>query len=201
VPYSLTRLASMRSGGEQDQTLIVDVQIGVHRLAKHRRRHFRDDRIGDVTIAAERGRLQVAYLALLAAVLLFRPARRWVLAQAGTFKVSYPNRPPVTVPRGHSVLEASRWARVPPHLDLRRPGMMLDQQDLNNRRIRGAAATFRPRTADARPDQGAAPRVLLACQLRPAHDIGVLLLLPQRAAEAATTLICRGRRPNERVWI
>lgn len=131
-------------------------------------------------------RLQLAYLALLAAVLLFRAARRWVLAQAGSFKVSYPNRLPVTVPRGHSVLEASRWARIP-HTSICGG--------------RGRCSTCRIRITEGydqlpRPSDlerlaldriKAPPRVRLACQLRPAHDLGVLLLLPQRATG-------RGRR-------
>lgn len=131
-------------------------------------------------------RSQVAYLALLAAVFLFRAARHWVLAKAGSFRVSYPNRQPVIVPRGHSVLEASRWAGVP-HTSVCGG--------------RGRCSTCRIRITEGndqlpRPSDlerltleriKAPPRVRLACQLRPVQDLGVLLLLPQRASD-------RGRR-------
>lgn len=133
-------------------------------------------------------RLQVAYLALLVAVLLFRAARRWGLGASRKLQSVLFESTAGHVPRGHSVLEASRWAGIP-HTSICGG--------------RGRCSTCRIRISEGY-DQLPPPsdlerltlerikapaRVRLACQLRPVHDLGVLLLLPQPAT-------ARGRRFN-----
>lgn len=122
-------------------------------------------------LAETRDRWLWAYVALVAAVLAARLARRAVEAgRRSTYTLRYPDRE-VQVPKGHTVLEASRAHRIP-HLSLCGG--------------RGRCSTCRVRVAPAKGlppparDEAATlasihapPDVRLACQLRPAQDLDV----------------------------
>jgi adenylate cyclase len=122
-------------------------------------------------LAAAREGWTWGYLALLAGALVARQGRRLVEAsERSAVTLRYPERE-VRVPRGYTVLEASRAHRVP-HLAMCGG--------------RGRCSTCRVRVApyDSLPPPNAdeaatlasikAPRdVRLACQLRPTHDLAV----------------------------
>ncbi|WP_119153403.1 adenylate/guanylate cyclase domain-containing protein [Caldimonas tepidiphila] len=126
--------------------------------------------------------LLLGFAALGASVLLVRGAHGWWLRGRGALvRIRYPDRV-VTVPRGWSVLEASR-AHGLPHLSLcggrARCSTCRVQVDAPHHACNPVSDEER-RTLDR---VGAGPGVRLACQLRPVADIEVTPLLPARAAD------------------
>jgi adenylate cyclase len=120
-----------------------------------------------------------SFAAALAIVLLARAAR-YARQRRTRIRITYPGGAEVAVPRGLTVLEASRFARIP-HASVCGG--------------RGRCSTCRVRVVrglkslpPAKPDEvrvlervGAPPNVRLACQLRPAADLSILPLLPANA--------------------
>ncbi len=120
--------------------------------------------------------MQLAYVALVALVLMTRFARNRLAHHVTAIRVTYPDGRAVRVPRGFSILEASRWNRIP-HASICGG--------------RGRCSTCRVMVArglDGLPPPSAgeletlwrvkAPAaVRLACQLRPGHDVSVVPLL------------------------
>lgn len=117
----------------------------------------------------------LACLGLFGLVLLARLARGWHERRGGALRVSYPNERSALVPRGFSVLEASRAAGIP-HASVCGG--------------RGRCSTCRVKVIGqdgcppALPGEqsvldrvGAGPGVRLACQLRPEADVSVVPLL------------------------
>jgi adenylate cyclase len=134
--------------------------------------------------------------AVFAALFLLALGARGVRAlrerRGGTIRVTYPGGQVARVPRGFSVLEASRSARVP------HASVCGGRARCSTCRVRviGAAAALPPPSAGeravlARSDVRGAVR--LACQLRPTGDISVVPLLP--AGSAAIR-----RRPPATPW-
>ena len=131
----------------------------------------------------------VGYTTLLGAVLVARGVRSVRQRRRGLIRVTYPNGRRVIVPVGLSVLEVSRYARIP-HASVCGG--------------RGRCSTCRVRIQTARPQPppdetesrvlrrlGMPHDVRLACQLRPTSDLGVTPLLP------ATATAADGRPPGD----
>ncbi len=124
--------------------------------------------------------LQLAYVALVGCILVLRFSRNFRKGKTA-LRITYPTGRVVEVPHGFSVLEASRWARIP-HASVCGG--------------RGRCSTCRVRVArglDGLPPSvpgeretlervKAPPFIRLACQLRPGHDVSVVPLLPASVA-------------------
>ncbi|MBA9067816.1 adenylate cyclase [Methylobacterium sp. RAS18] len=137
-------------------------------------------------LGAIRRGLFLAYLALLALVLLARGARTLAETRGGFVRIGYPDGRTVRVPRGSSVLEASRRGRIP-HASVCGG--------------RGRCSTCRIRVVDTErsrllpePERaerlvldriGASPGIRLACQLRPDGDLTVAPLFTPQARAAS----------------
>jgi adenylate cyclase len=122
-------------------------------------------------------RLQVGYVALVAAIFLMRAVRSASERRRGEIRIGYRADRRVTVPLGFSILEASRWARIP-HASVCGG--------------RGRCSTCRVRVT-AGLEQLASPTpaelatllrvrapagIRLACQVRPTCDVSVVPLVP-----------------------
>ena len=96
-------------------------------------------------------------------------------------RITYPGNREVQVPRGFSVLEASRFARIA-HASV--CGGRGRCSTCRVRVVAPVSALPPPSAAEQRVLQrvGAPPNVRLACQLRPTADLSVIPLLPAHAA-------------------
>ena len=115
----------------------------------------------------------------LGAILAARAARHG-FERRGRIRITYPDGREVQVPRGFSVLEASRFARIP------HASVCGGRGRCSTCRIRigsGLVSLPPPSPSEKRVLQrvGAAPNVRLACQLRPTANITVTPLLPPHA--------------------
>ncbi|MGH7875455.1 MAG: adenylate/guanylate cyclase domain-containing protein [Candidatus Binatia bacterium] len=119
------------------------------------------------------------YVSAVLLTLLARLARS-VFERRRRIRISYPDGAAVHVPRGFSVLEASRFAGIP------HASVCGGRGRCSTCRIRIAldgAELPTPSPAEQKLLQrvGAPPNVRLACQLRPTHDLAVTPLLPANA--------------------
>ncbi|HEY7714301.1 MAG TPA: adenylate/guanylate cyclase domain-containing protein [Candidatus Binatia bacterium] len=119
------------------------------------------------------------FWACLAAVLLARLMRQ-LKQRRSRVRITYPQAREVQVPRGFSVLEASRFAGIP------HASVCGGRGRCSTCRIRISQGLSRqplPSAAEQKVLQriGAAPNVRLACQLRPAAHITINPLLPANA--------------------
>lgn len=122
-----------------------------------------------------------SYVGLVAATFALRLGRDWHARRFRAIRVTYPGGKVVSVPRGFTVLEASRWAAVP-HASVCGG--------------RGRCSTCRVRIVDGADDLpapseverrtlariGSPVNVRLACQLRPRGDVRVEPLVRASAA-------------------
>ncbi|MFB0488046.1 adenylate cyclase [Methylobacterium sp. OAE515] len=148
-------------------------------------------------LAGIRDRMLLTYAALLGAVIAARGARTFAEVKRGTIRLSYPDGRVVRVPRGTSVLEASRRNRIP-HASVCGG--------------RGRCSTCRIRVtdgSDGAPAPGrteravleriaAGPGVRLACQFRPETDMAVVPLLPPQPRMRQADLLDRAQSGEER---
>ncbi|SDO64325.1 adenylate cyclase [Methylobacterium phyllostachyos] len=148
-------------------------------------------------LAGIRDRMLLIYAGLVAAVIAARGVRTLAEIQRGTVRLSYPDGRVVRVPRGTSVLEASRRNRIP-HASVCGG--------------RGRCSTCRIRVtdgSDGAPPPGrtegavlarivAGPGVRLACQFRPETDLAVVPLLPPQPRVRPTDLLDRAESGEER---
>ena len=148
-------------------------------------------------LAAVRDGLLGTYAGLVAAVIAARGARTLAEIKRGTIRLSYPDGRVVRVPRGTSVLEASRRNRIP-HASVCGG--------------RGRCSTCRIRVtdgSDGAPTPGrteravleriaAGPGVRLACQFRPETDMAVVPLLPPQPRMRQADLLDRAQSGEER---
>jgi adenylate cyclase len=147
----------------------------------------------------ERNLSLAAALGLIVLVMLARGVRALRERQGGIIRVSYPDGRTARIPRGFSVLEASRAARIP------HASVCGGRARCSTCRIRVIAGSGRIPAPGANEQivldrVGAGPLVRLACQLRPEGDIAVVPLLPPNWSAAAlrgTTL----PRPGEERFI
>ncbi|MCJ2052498.1 adenylate/guanylate cyclase domain-containing protein [Methylobacterium sp. J-070] len=148
-------------------------------------------------LAGIRDRMLLTYAALVAAVILARGTRTLAEIKRGTVRLSYPDGRVIRVPRGTSVLEASRRNRIP-HASVCGG--------------RGRCSTCRIRVtdgSDGAPPPGraegavlariaAGPGVRLACQFRPETDLAVVPLLPPHPRMRRADLLDRAESGEER---
>ncbi len=148
-------------------------------------------------LAAIRDGLLGTYAGLVAAVVAARGVRTLAEVKRGTIRLSYPDGRVVRVPRGTSVLEASRRNRIP-HASVCGG--------------RGRCSTCRIRVtdgSDGAPSPGrtersvleriaAGPGVRLACQFRPETDMAVVPLLPPQPRMRQADLLDRAQSGEER---
>ncbi len=128
--------------------------------------------------------LSLTYLGLLAGAFGSRVLRDWHARRFASIRITYAGGRIVTVPSGFSVLEASRWARIP------HASVCGGRGRCSTCRVRVAAGAEGCGVTAAMERQtleriGAPPDVRLACQLRPAGDIAVEpLVRPSREPQA-----------------
>ncbi|MCJ2135965.1 adenylate/guanylate cyclase domain-containing protein [Methylobacterium sp. J-026] len=148
-------------------------------------------------LAGIRDGMLLTYAGLVAAVVAARGLRSLAEVTRGTVRLSYPDGRVVRVPRGTSVLEASRRNRIP-HASVCGG--------------RGRCSTCRIRVtdgSDGAPDPGraeravleriaAGPGVRLACQFRPETDLAVVPLLPPQPRVRQADLLDRAESGEER---
>ncbi len=148
-------------------------------------------------LADIRAGMLTTYAGLVAAVIAARGARTLTEVKRGTIRLSYPDGRVVRVPRGSSVLEASRRNRIP-HASVCGG--------------RGRCSTCRIRVtdgSDGTPSPGraeravleriaAGPGVRLACQFRPETDLAVVPLLPPQPRVRQADLLDRAQSGEER---
>ena len=117
------------------------------------------------------------YAAALALVLGARGVRTLVERRAGTVRIAYPDGRSVRIPKGLSVLDASRRAGIP-HAAV--CGGRARCTTCRVRVLLGAESLGPPAPAEARvlSPLGTDRAVRLACQLKPTTDISVWPLLP-----------------------
>src|SRR5665213_1132182 len=138
--------------------------------------HMRDPAVGGASWKLE-VELYWAFALLIAAVFAARTIRWLLQYRYGLIGITYPSGQRVQIPKGLSVLDASRRARIP-HASICggrgrcttcRVTVLRGQQGLPAQSPSERAALIRLRVSK---------NVRLACQLRPQDDVSVLLLLP-----------------------
>ena len=97
------------------------------------------------------------HLGLVALILVTRGTREHIRRRQGV-RITYPGGREVLVPAGFTILEASRFARDPARLGVRRPRALLDVPRARDPRRRGPARRDRRRAARARASGRAGPR-------------------------------------------
>ncbi len=122
------------------------------------------------------GMIELALAVLLGVTLAARAARQ-VIERGHSVRITYPGARTVSVPVGFSVLEASRQGRIA-HASV--CGGRGRCSTCRVRVLSGSGPLPPPGTVEARvlSRLNAAPEVRLACQLRPIHDLAVMLLIP-----------------------
>ena len=121
-------------------------------------------------------RLQLAYLAAVAATFLLRALRSAFERRHGGIGIHYRSGRHITVPRGFSILEASRWARIP-HVSV-----CGGRGRCSTCRVwvsRGLEQLAPPTPSELSTLQRfrAASGIRLACQVRPISDVTVAPLV------------------------
>ncbi len=141
-----------------------------------------------------------AYLAFalpLGGVLLARGLRYW-MGRHTRVRITYPEGRSVSVPRGSSVLEASRIGQVP-HVSL--CGGRGRCSTCRVRVVAGAEGLAPPSSQERSTlsRSGATAGVRLACQLRPTHDIAVMpVFAVSRAGTGGAAVARNGSASHER---
>ena len=146
-----------------------------------------EDAAGRAALARLSGWLVDGYVLLLVGTIGLRQVRNWHAKRSNPVRVTYPGGRAVVVPRGTSVLEASRAAGIP-HMAL-----CGGRGRCSTCRVRvsaGAAALPAPNPTEAAvlARMTAPPSVRLACQLRPAADLTVAPLLVPRDGAAPVAI-------------
>ncbi len=128
------------------------------------------------------------YLGLVAGTVGLRALRNWHIRRFRAVRITYPGERVVSVPAGFTVLEASRWAKIP------HTSVCGGRGRCSTCRIRvthGGAQLAPPNPTELRTLAriGDPPGVRLACQTRPRADIAVELLV--RTSAQATHDVMR----------
>jgi len=116
--------------------------------------------------------LTVIYVALVIGIFGLRAARTWQARRLHGIRITYPGGHVVSVSRGFSVLEASRWAGLP-HASV--CGGRGRCSTCKVRVVQGAKRLDKPGPVERLTLRriAAPPTVRLACQLRPSADLSV----------------------------
>ena len=116
--------------------------------------------------------LTVIYVALVIGIFGLRAARTWQAKRLHGIRITYPGGHVVSVSRGFSVLEASRWAGLP-HASV--CGGRGRCSTCKVRVVQGAKRLDKPGPVERLTLRriAAPPTVRLACQLRPSADLSV----------------------------
>jgi adenylate cyclase len=116
--------------------------------------------------------MTVIYVVLVIGIFGLRAARTWQTRRLHGIRISYPGGHVVSVSRGFSVLEASRWAGLP-HASV--CGGRGRCSTCKVRIVQGAKWLDRPGPVERLTLRriAAPPTVRLACQLRPSGDLSV----------------------------
>jgi adenylate cyclase len=138
--------------------------------------HLRDPAIGGPSWNLE-VQLYWIYGLLVAFVIAARGVRRLIQRRQGLIGISYPSGQRVDIPKGYTVLDASRRARIPHAAICGGRGRC---STCRVRVLRGQQGLPAPSPSEVAvlARLGAGPNVRLACQLRPRAEVSVLLLLP-----------------------
>jgi adenylate cyclase len=125
----------------------------------------------------------IAGFFLILALTLFLRGARHLYGRGSRIRINYPDGREIRVPRGFSVLEASRFGRVP------HASVCGGRGRCSTCRVRVLAPADGLPPASAAEEKvltrvGAPPNVRLACQLRPTANLSVIPLLPAHAAAA-----------------
>ena len=144
-----------------------------------------------------RDRMLLTYAVLVGGVIAARGARTVAEVKRGTIRLSYPDGRVVRVPRGTSVLEASRRNRIP------HASVCGGRGRCSTCRIRvtdGSDGTPAPGRAERAVLEriAAGPGVRLACQFRPETDLSVVPLLPPQPRMRQADLLDRAQSGEER---
>jgi len=133
-------------------------------------------------LALMQNRALESFGAILTIVLLAR-AIRYTVQRGSRIRLTYPGGIEVAVPRGLTVLEASRFAGLP-HASV--CGGRGRCSTCRVRVVRGLESLPPAKPAEIRVLQrvGAPPNVRLACQVRPTQDLSVTPLLPASSQAA-----------------
>jgi adenylate cyclase len=128
--------------------------------------------------------LLIFYVAVVAAILIFRILRGWYTKRFHSVKITYPGPRIFSVPAGFSILEASRWLGIP-HASV--CGGRGRCSTCRVRVIEGAQLLAAPSLLEKRTLQriDAPAGVRLACQVRPSADISVEPLVRTTASAAS----------------
>jgi adenylate cyclase len=121
-------------------------------------------------------RLELGYVALVAAILVLRVLRSAYERRRGGFRIDYSVGRSVTVPRGFSILEASRWARIPHASVCGGRGRCSTCRVRVSRGLEGLAAPAAVELVTLQRIHATAG-VRLACQVRPTADVSVTPLV------------------------
>ncbi|SFK74501.1 adenylate/guanylate cyclase domain-containing protein [Methylocapsa palsarum] len=135
-------------------------------------------------LSAIGNRLILIYLGLVVAVFLLRALREWRRRRIGVVKIEYPEGREAVVPRGFSILEASRWAGISHTSICGGRGRCSTCRVLVTS---GLEDLHQPNAAETNTLCwiGACKGVRLACQVRPRGDLKVVPLLTWREGDAA----------------
>ena len=158
-----------------------------------------DNAVQRLAIAQWKDNLLNWYFSIIGAAFIAREIRNLLERRSKRLvSMSYPGRT-VRVPRGWSVLEASRSFHLPHAAMCGGPGALLDLPGAGDGRRGVLPAGGQRRAGDAAAASARSPDVRLACQLRPQGDISVVPLVRTarpvyRADGAATQRRARGRR-------
>jgi adenylate cyclase len=122
-------------------------------------------------------RLQLFYVGIVAAVFMVRALRNWYAWRTSAIRIDYRDGRHVRVPRGFTILEASRWAGVP------HAAVCGGRARCSTCRVRvtiGQEHLVPPAGIEAATLAriGAPPGVRLACQVRPTSPLSVTPLVP-----------------------
>ena len=122
-------------------------------------------------------RLQLLYVAIVAGVLLLRAIRNAYERRQTGITIDYRAQRQITVPRGFSLLEASRWAAIP-HASV--CGGRARCTTCRVRIWRGLERLAPPALIERSALKwiGAPDDIRLACQVRPVSDIAITPLVP-----------------------
>jgi adenylate cyclase len=131
-------------------------------------------------LAALGWRLQIAYVLLIALFFGLRFRRDRIERNRSTISLSYPAKRTITVPQGFSILEASRWAKIP-HASI--CGGRARCSTCRVHVLKGREYLPPPKTIEiqtlSRINAGESLR--LACQTRPLGPVSIVPLVPTEA--------------------